>query len=167
MMRAVRFLRVGDAAAHVPAFDTAVLAHDERHMRRKAIPLASGDRLLVDLPEPVALADGDRLVLEDARQVGIIAASEDLYEILPRDARHLAELAWHIGNRHLPAEVDQARILIQHDHVIRAMLEGLGAAVSEVQAPFEPLRGAYAGHTHAHGHDHLHGRGQDRPHPDH
>ena len=156
MMRAVRFLRAGDPAAQTVAADAAELVHDERHLRRKAIPLASGERLMVDLPEPVALADGDRLVLEDGRQVAIVAAREDLYEITPRDARHMAELAWHIGNRHLPAEIGDARILIRHDHVIRAMLEGLGATVSEVRAPFEPERGAYAGHAHSHSHSHGH-----------
>ena len=52
---------------------------------------------------------------------------------------HLAELAWHIGNRHLAAAIEPDRILILRDHVIKAMLEGLGATVADTVEPFEPL----------------------------
>jgi urease accessory protein len=112
--------------------------------------------VLVDLPEPVTLGDGDRLVLEDGRHVEIGAAPEELYDIRARDAVHLAELAWHIGNRHLAAAIYPDRILILRDHVIRAMLEGLGATVIDVVEPFSPVRGAYSGHGHDHGHDQEH-----------
>jgi len=37
----------------------------------------------------------------------------------------LARLAWHIGNRHLQAQIERARILIREDHVIAHMLVGL------------------------------------------
>ena len=145
-----------------------MLAHDERHLRRRAIELADGGKVLVDLPEPVTLADGDRLVLEDGRLIEIGAAPEELYDIRARDAVHLAELAWHIGNRHLAAAIEADRILILRDHVIKAMLEGLGAAVTDIVEPFSPVRGAYSGHGHSHDHhdhghdhdDHHHGHGQ-------
>jgi urease accessory protein len=92
--------------------------------------------------------------------VRIKAAPEPLYEIRPRDPLHLIELAWHLGNRHLPAEIRADRILILRDPVIKAMLEGLGAAIAEVDAPFQPMRGAYhgtgGGHSHG-GHHHAHG----------
>ena len=120
---------------------------------RSNLPTAS--KVLVDLPEPVALNDGDRLVLEDGRHVEIIAAPEEVYDIRARDAVHLAELAWHIGNRHLAASIEAGRILILRDHVIKAMLEGLGATVTDVFEPFKPVRGAYSGHG-GHGHDHAH-----------
>ncbi len=108
------------------------------------------------------LEHGDRLVLDDGREIEIRAASEELYEIRGRDPRHIAELAWHIGNRHLAAQIETDRIFILRDHVIRVMLEGLGATVTDVVAIFSPLRGAYSGgHQHHHGHDH------DHHHPDH
>lgn len=166
--RAVSVLAAGAAGAPAP-YDKAVLAHDERHLRRRAIETAAGDKVLVDLPEPVALGNGDRLVLEDGRQLEIIAAPEEVYDIRARDAVHLAELAWHIGNRHLAASIEADRILILRDHVIKAMLEGLGARVSEVSQPFSPVRGAYSGHGHDHGHhDHDHGHhDHDHHHHDH
>ncbi|MER9329350.1 urease accessory protein UreE [Mesorhizobium sp. M0488] len=152
--RAVSVLTAGNAGAAAPS-GRAVLAHDERHLRRRAIELADGSRVLVDLPEPVTLNDGDRLVLEDGGQVEIVAAPEEVYDIRARDAVHLAELAWHIGNRHLAASIEAHRILILRDHVIKAMLEGLGATVTDVSEPFKPVRGAYSGHA-DHGHDHGH-----------
>jgi urease accessory protein len=149
------------ADAPAPA-DTVALPHDERHLRRKVLTLVSGDRLLVDLIEPAVLEDGDRLVLDDGRHVAVAATEEDLYAIDARDAVHLAELAWHIGNRHLAAAIEPARVLILRDHVIKAMLEGLGARVTDVVEPFRPVRGAYSGHGghHGHSHDHDHDHGE-------
>jgi urease accessory protein len=113
-----------------------------------------GILVMVDLPEPVLLADGDALVLEDGRSVRIVAAEEELYQVEPGTIP-LRHLAWHIGNRHFAAQIDEARILIRRDHVIRAMLEGLGATVMEVIEQFQPVHGAYHGHDH--GHTHVHG----------
>jgi urease accessory protein len=158
--RAVSVLPAGNVGTTAPS-GRAVLAHDERHLRRRAIELADGSKVLVDLPEPVALNDGDRLVLEDGSHIEIIAAPEDVYNIRARDAVHLAELAWHIGNRHLAASIEAGRILILRDHVIKAMLEGLGATVREVSEPFKPVRGAYSGHG---GHDHGHAHSEAHAH---
>lgn len=129
-------------------FDIVVLAHYERHLRRKLLTLQHGDQLLVDLPEPVMLAHGDRLVLDDGRHAEVIAAEEALLEVRAANAEALTALAWHIGNRHLPAQIEADRILIERDHVIEAMLLGLGASVREVSEPFQPVRGAYHGHGH-------------------
>ncbi|MGX7876153.1 urease accessory protein UreE [Mesorhizobium sp. ORM6] len=161
--RAVSVLPVGKAGAIAPS-GRAVLAHDERHLRRRAIELSDGSKVLVDLPEPVALNDGDRLVLEDGGHIEILAAPEEVYDIRARDSVHLTELAWHLGNRHLAASIETGRILILRDHVIKAMLEGLGATVREVSEPFKPVRGAYSGHGGAHGHDHGHAQNHAEAH---
>lgn len=164
--RAVSVVPAGEAGSATP-YDKAVLPHDERHLRRRAIETTGGDKVLVDLPEPVALNNGDRLVLEDGRQLEIVAAPEEVYDIRAHDAVHLTELAWHIGNRHLAAAIEADRILILRDHVIKAMLEGLGAAVSEVLLPFSPVRGAYSGHGHDHSHDRHDHDHHDHDHHDH
>ncbi|KRB34203.1 urease accessory protein UreE [Mesorhizobium sp. Root695] len=160
--RAISVLTAGNAGSTLPS-GRAILAHDERHLRRRAIELADGSKVLVDLPEPVALNDGDRLVLEDGGHIEIIAAPEDVYDIRARDGVHLAELAWHIGNRHLAASIEAGRILILRDHVIKAMLQGLGATVTDVSEPFKPVRGAYSG-GHDHGHAHAHGHAEAHSH---
>ena len=155
--RAVSVAPAGDTSGAVAG--KAVLPHHERHLRRRAIELTEGTveggKVLVDLLEPVTLNDGDRLVLEDGRQIEIAAAPEELHDIRARDSAHLAELAWHIGNRHLAAAIEAGRILVLRDHVIKAMLEGLGATVTDVVEPFSPMRGAHFGHSHDH-HDHGH-----------
>ena len=110
-------------------FDIIVLTHEERHLRRKVLTLQHGDEVLVDLRWAIALAHGDRLLLDDGRHVEVIAAEEELYAIKARDAASLIELAWHIGNRHLAAQIEPDRILIARDHVIKDMLVGLGADI--------------------------------------
>ena len=154
MPRAGTYVRASDVAADVSPFDTAVLAHDERHLRRRVVELSGGEKVLVDLAEPTALGHGDRLLLDDGRQAEILAAAEEVYEIRSRNPVHLAELAWHIGNRHLAAAIEPGRILILRDHVIKAMLEGLGASVTDATEPFNPVRGAYSGQGHHHDHGH-------------
>jgi urease accessory protein len=157
MLRALSHAHASDAEP----FGTVVLDCSDRHLRRKLITNSEGDKVMVDLPEPVLFADGDVLVLEDGRTIEIIAAKEKLYEVRAGADVPLRHLAWHLGNRHLAAQIDEDRILIRRDHVIRAMLEGLGANVTEVIERFQPLHGAY--HSHGHGHDHhsQHGHKHD------
>ncbi|MCT8971552.1 urease accessory protein UreE [Microbaculum marinisediminis] len=153
MLRALKVLPKGGYAA---AVDTVTLDHDSRFRRRIALTGAKGTGFLLDLPEAVALRDGDGLELEDGRVVIVRAADEDLMEITATDAHHLMRLAWHIGNRHLPAAIEADRILIRPDHVIAEMIEGLGGRVHAVRAPFDPEGGAYAHGAHDHEHDHAH-----------
>lgn len=146
MLRVTALLPAASAKG-VP-FDNLTLAHDERRLRRKLLALPKGEEILLDFAEPVSLGHGDRLQLEDGRLVGIIAASEPVYDIRGRDAAHIARLAWHIGNRHLPAQIEKGRILIRRDRIIGDMLRGLGATVTETIDHFSPEHGAY---SHDHG----------------
>lgn len=152
--RAGQFARLGGAASFTAPFAAVVLEHDERHLRRKVLTLENGEKVLIDLPEPVVLEHGDRLVLDDGRSVEIIAANEKLYEVRAGARTPLIHLAWHLGNRHLPAQIEMDRILIRRDHVIADMLIGLGATIADTTEPFQPVYGAYHHHGHAHGHDH-------------
>lgn len=133
-----------------PAWDLAVLAHGERAIRRRVVTLVHGDRVLVDLPEATALAHGDALRLDDGRLVEVIAAEEELAELVAPEGG-LARLAWHVGNRHVACRVEPGRLLILRDHVIEDMARRLGAEVRHVREPFEPEGGAY-GHGRVHGH---------------
>ncbi len=166
MPRAGSVIRAADLGPdRVIPFDLAVLDHEERHLRRRVIELVHGDKILVDLPDAVQLDNHDVLVLDDGRHAEIIASEEEVYDIRATNPVHLAELAWHIGNRHLAAQIEEHRILILRDHVIKAMLEGLGAKVTEESEPFHPVRGAYAGHSHGHGpQPDAHGRMPGDPH---
>jgi urease accessory protein len=180
MIRATRVLgqhRWADAPV-----DTVVLDFDDRHRRRMAMTGTRGFEFLLDLENAVALRGGDALVLDDGRLIEVVAAPEPLVEIRGADPHHLIRIAWHLGNRHLPTQIVGKGLRIRRDHVIEAMVKGLGARVLEIDAPFDPEGGAYAGggHGHAHddqahkhrarddhaGHDHSHD-GHDHHHDDH
>ncbi|MGD9768535.1 MAG: urease accessory protein UreE [Pseudolabrys sp.] len=147
------------------AADSIVLDYDDRHRRRMAMTGTHGTSFLLDLPEATWLRSGDALALEDGRLIEVVAAPEPLLEIRCADPLHLARVAWHLGNRHLPSQIMPKAIRIRRDHVIADMARGLGAQVREIEAPFDPEGGAYAesaggqahGHPHGHSHDHPHG----------
>lgn len=138
------------------AADTITLDETARHRRRMKLVSDNGIAFLLDLPQARLLAHGEALVLDDGREIEVRAAPERLMEVRGRDARHLLTLAWQIGNRHLAAQVEPDRILVRHDHVIEAMLTGLGATVTHIEAPFTPEGGAYGDSGHGHGHAHEH-----------
>lgn len=162
MIRARQVLPTGswDVAT---AADRVVLPHDGRYRRRIAMRGEGDVAFLLDLPEATRLKDGDGLKLEDDRIVAVVAAEEPVAEIVARDPHHLARLAWHLGNRHVPAELLADRIRIACDSVLEEMARGLGASVEVVEAAFEPEGGAYEAaeahghHAHHDDHDHAHG----------
>jgi urease accessory protein len=131
------------------------LDFDARYRRRFRLTADQGDDILLDLPQTVAMADGDGLQLEDGRWLKVQASLEKLVEIRHEDPIQLMRLAWHLGNRHLPTEIRDRVLRIRPDHVIEDMLRGFGADLQTVQAAFQPEGGAYG-----HGHHHKHHDGQ-------
>ncbi len=162
------------------------LAQHDRHRRRIRLTADDGTAFLLDLQEATVLRHGDGLKLDNnAGYIEVAAAIEPLVEVRAVSPQLLARLAWHLGNRHLPAAIHADRILIRDDHVIVDMLKGLGAEVKAVEAPFDPEGGAYGQHNHdpshpyglgsrygkggekAGGHDHSHDHGHDHGHGHH
>lgn len=159
------------APVDVPLADRIVLNFDERMLRRRRLVSSGGLAFVVDLPETVSLDQGDAFDLGDGRLIGVVAAPEALMEV----RGELPRLAWHIGNRHAPCQIEADRIVILQDRVLRQMLAGLGALVSDVTGPLRPEGGAYGlgrtlGHSHdargssGHHHDHDHDHGSLPPH---
>lgn len=134
----------------IPA-DSVTLDYDDRCRRRIAMTGDGGLAFLLDLATTTCLKDGDALLLEDGSLVEIKAKAEELLEIRGRDPLHLMTLAWHLGNRHLAAQIERERIMIRYDPVIAHMLEHQGARLQKVREPFNPEGGAYSAH-HSHGH---------------
>ena len=133
------------------------LDFDTRHRRRIRVVGNNGTDLLIDLAEATPMADGDGLALEGGGVVVVRAASELLLEVKSSSAEGLARLAWHLGNRHLPVQILENCLRLRADHVIAAMLTGLGAEVRAIDAPFNSEGGAYASHGHSHsGKSHSH-----------
>jgi urease accessory protein len=161
-------MRMQSASIHRPAghwpkeqaAGIVTLDFDARHRRRIRLTTDAGEDILLDLPKAVAMADGDALQLDDGRLLKVQAAAELVVEVRHPDPDQLVRIAWHLGNRHLPTEIRNEVLRIRPDHVIEAMLHGLGADLATVQAPFQPEGGAYSGH----GHGHHHGHGDSRDH---
>jgi urease accessory protein len=153
MRRATQIVPAG--AWHIPSADVVRLDYDHRTRRRTTLTAAGGLSFLLDLAEAPVLRAGDGIRLEDGRIVAVEAAPERLLEIACADERALARIAWHLGNRHLAAEIGARVIHIRDDHVIADMVRGLGAEVRIVERPFNPEGGAY-GHGAVHGHSHGH-----------
>ncbi len=149
--------------------DVVILGYEQRYLRRKVIQCASGKLLLVDLPAALVLENDNCLVIESGGYIRVKSADEKLLEIKSSDAHQLAIFAYHLGNRHLPVQIEPEKLLIRYDHVIEAMLIKLGAHVTPINAPFNPEGGAYGlGRTHGHDHGHNHGQNhEDAPEHDH
>lgn len=135
------------------AIDTVVLDADDRHRRRIALTGERGVAFLLDLPQVVALRDGDGIVLDDGSIVQVAGQPEPLVEITGRTPLECVRLAWHLGNRHTDVQIVGDRIRIRRDHVLEDMLRGLGAHVTTLDAPFDPEQGAPHGAHHGHAHD--------------
>lgn len=168
MLRVTEVIARGDWSG--VAADTVVLDFEDRHRRRITMEAVGGLAFLLDLAETVALRTGDAVKLEDGRLVEIVGASEPLSEVRAENPEHLLRLAWHLGNRHLPVQIANGRLRIRRDHVIEAMIEGLGGKTRAIEAAFDPeggayLQGSHAHHGHAHrdhahhGHEHKHHEG--------
>ncbi len=126
------------------------LTYEDRFLRRKVLELEDGRHVLVDLPKTTSLDHGGVLCLEDGGEIAVVAAPEPLLQVT---GPSLHRLAWHIGNRHTPCQIEDTRLLIQQDHVIKDMLGKLGATLTDVVEPFTPEGGAYGhGRTHSHAH---------------
>ncbi|MCW2392670.1 urease accessory protein [Sphingobium sp. B1D7B] len=137
------------------ATDTVLLDHDQRRRRRIVYRTRAGRAILLDQPNVVHLRHGDGLLLDDGTLVAVKALPERLTAITAPDLPALVRIAWHLGNRHLPTQLDGERLLIREDHVIAHMVEGLGGTCQAVEAAFDPEGGAYEGAPgHAHAHDH-------------
>jgi urease accessory protein len=150
MKRALDIKKCGDWNAG-RFVDRVILAADDRHRRRLVMTGEAGTRFLLDLPQAAILRDGDGLVLDDGSIVRVVGKPEPLVEIAAPAADRLS-IAWHIGNRHIEMQVVGDKLRIRRDHVIEAMLAGLGAQLTPIEAPFDPEQGAYVPHDDDDGH---------------
>jgi urease accessory protein len=170
MLRATSVIRKPAVKAD-KVVDSVTLDHEDRNRRRVSLKGDGGLDFLLDLDKVTEVNDGDAVRLEDGRLVAIKAAPEKLLEITAENPLRLMTIAWHIGNRHTPAEITAEAIYIADDHVLAEMIRGQGCAAKSVMRAFRPQKGAYHDHStcdhpdhdhgdHAHGHAHEeHGHG--------
>ena len=130
--------------------DEISLSYEERFIRRKKLKANNGTEFLVNLEETVSVDEHHFFELENGNLIKILSKEENLIEIT---GDNLKQIIWHIGNRHLPCQIEENRILIQDDAVILEMVLKLQGNVKKVFEKFKPEGGAYGmGRTHSHKH---------------
>ena len=167
-------LRVERRTTQGPASDVLALPYDDRKKSRLRARTEKGREAAIVLERGSMLRGGDLLAAESGEVLLVRAAPESVSDVYTADARLLARAAYHLGNRHVPLQIELGSLRYQHDHVLDAMLRELGLEVVVRTAAFEPEPGAYAHggaaaehthgpgghvHTHAHGAEHTHGPG--------
>ena len=126
------------------------LSYDERFLRRKKLTSYKGIEFLVDLKNTISLKKDDMFKLDSGLLINVRYKIEELLEIKGNNLMHLI---WHIGNRHIPCQIEENRILIQNDKVIEEMILRLNGQTKVVLEAFDPEGGAYGiGRTHGHRH---------------
>lgn len=137
---------------------TLTLSLDKRVRSRLRVTLDDGRVAGVFLERGQVLRDGDLLGGADGLVVRVRAAAEPVSEARCDDPLLLARACYHLGNRHVPLQIEDGLLRYPHDHVLDDMLRGLGLQPVFAEAPFEPEPGAYGGGVHSHGHhnDHAH-----------
>lgn len=163
----------GLAAALVKRAATVELDWDVRQKSRFDATDSNGRAFGVFLARGTLVRGGDVLVLEDGSLVRVQAASQEVLRITAC-AEHgssfdLTRAAYHLGNRHVPIELQPDHLKIEPDHVLADMLRAMHMTVVTVQESFEPEGGAYSSHGHAqgHGHSHEHSHGDHSHNHDH
>ena len=125
------------------------LAWERRQKSRQRVRLESGEEVALMLPRGTTLKDGQHIASEAGRIIQIVAGTEAVSTVRSTDPTCLARAAYHLGNRHAPVQLGEGWLRYRRDHVLDAMIEGLGigAVPEQEQAPFEPEPGAYS-HDH-------------------
>ncbi|MFJ2983302.1 MULTISPECIES: urease accessory protein UreE [unclassified Pseudomonas] len=132
---------------------------DSRIKSRLRVTLDDGREAGLMLERGHLLRGGELLADASGSQVvRVLAAPEAVSTVRCSDPHLLARAAYHLGNRHVPLQIEPGLLRYQHDYVLDDMLRGLGLTVEAEQAPFEPEAGAYQsaphGHSHGHANDH-------------
>ena len=135
--------------------NTITLKYDLRKKARLKTKSDDGDEVGIMLPRGIVLRGGDCLKSEGGLIAMIIAASEEVSLISNDNKLLLAKACYHLGNRHIPLQIEDDFIAYQKDHVLDEMVLSLGLKVTHVMRAFEPESGAYHTHSTKHAHDHA------------
>ncbi|WP_136810780.1 urease accessory protein UreE [Desulfosediminicola flagellatus] len=138
------------------AVTTLTLPLDLRQKSRQRVELDNGQEAAVILKRGTVLHNNDMLIATDKTVIRVQAANELLSAARCNDPLLFARACYHLGNRHMPLQIESGRIVYLHDHVLDDMLRGLGLEVEQVSEPFEPEAGAYGGSADNAGHHHGH-----------
>jgi urease accessory protein len=130
-----------------------VLPFESRKKTRLKANLDDGTEVGLFLPRGDILRNGDLLKGANGMIVEVVAAAEKVSTAFATNELQHARASYHLGNRHIPVQIDSTWLRYLEDHVLDTMLVGLGLQIQHELAPFEPESGAYS-HQHSHRHEH-------------
>ena len=123
---------------------TLTLPFELRQKSRQKVILDNGQEAVIFLRRGTILKHNDLLASESSTVIRVIAAEESLSCAKCDDSLLFTRACYHLGNRHVPIQIENNRILFLHDHVLDDMLKGLGLTVNMIHESFEPEPGAYS-----------------------
>jgi urease accessory protein len=142
MLRAIAILRAGQKHSG-EIIDTLLLDYEARRAPGGVCAGLKGTQIEIVLKTFSPIATDDCLILEDGRLIEIVARPEPLLEVRAVDIAGTARLAWHLGDRHIAAQLHERRIRVRRDEVTQTLFNALGVSALAIEAPFEPEGGAY------------------------
>ena len=154
------------APALVKRAPSVELDWDTRQKSRFDATDDGGRAVAVFLPRGTVVRGGDVLVAEDGSLLRVLAAPQPVLVVrfcaVHGQAFDLLRAAYHLGNRHVPLELQPDHLKLEPDHVLAEMLRAQHLIVNQATEAFEPEAGAYGDRAAAHaGHDHGHAHGSD------
>ncbi len=153
MLKAIERLPEGSAIA---ADEVIELTYDERKRGRLKARTLSGTSVGLFLERGKCLLDGEFLRTETGIIISIAAAKEEVVTAYAQSPLQFAQVAYHLGNRHVPLQIGDFWVRFQPDHVLQDLCVHFGMEISTETAPFQPENGAYGAHSGPHGHSHAH-----------
>lgn len=131
-----------------------VLTFQQREKSRLKAALPNGEEIGLFLPRGTVLKAGDVIGTDEGDQLKIVAADETVSTVTADSEHLLLRIAYHLGNRHVPLQVEKTWLRYRHDHVLDDMVRLIGGVVTVEKAPLQPESGAYGGGHHHHHHEH-------------
>ena len=136
-------------------FTSLTLPFDKRQKSRLRVTLDNGNEAALFLSRGVTLRHGDLLRSACGKVIEVRASLESVSVVNESNSHLLSRACYHLGNRHVPLQINDSSLYYLHDHVLDDMVRSLGLVVEHQEAPFEPEPGAYQNsekyrHTHEH-----------------
>lgn len=106
-----------------------------------------GREIGIRLSESRELNAGDVLYMDEKNIILVEVFPDDVIVIEPRNMNEMGTIAHQLGNRHLPAQFEEDKMLVQYDYLVEELLEELGLPfVREKRRVKKAFR--HIGHSH-------------------
>ena len=149
MIEVTKKLHTHGEAIPAPDF-TVVLDYEQRTKGRLKATTTTGEEVGLFLERGKVLRNGDILEASTGELVRVQAAEEELVVAHCGDWLTFSRCCYHLGNRHVPIQVEALSLRMRPDYILEEMLQQLGMITNKTCSSFDPEQGAYSGGHHHH-----------------